>query len=136
VPGFQSICWPKEWGGPKGGTPARRVGDQYLAFFHSNFNDLNDINWYVMGAYTFEAKPPFRLTGISYYPILFEGMFDSPPMVKANPRLRALYPSGFVVEKLEDGRELIHVSCGENDSTLQIVTIDKDALFKTLKRLK
>jgi hypothetical protein len=32
-----------------------------------------------------------------------------------------------------DGQDLIHLSCGENDSAIKILTFDKEALLKTLK---
>jgi len=131
---INSYHWAKAWGKTRGGTPARKVGDEYLAFFHSSFRDDDEISWYVMGAYTFEAKPPFRITSISQYPILFKGMYDSPPLNTANPALRCIFPAGFALENRE-GRELIHVACGENDSAVKIVTIDKEALLKSLKKI-
>jgi predicted GH43/DUF377 family glycosyl hydrolase len=126
--------WPITWGKTRGGTPARRIGDEYLAFFHSSFRDDEDISWYVMGAYTFEAKPPFRITSISHYPILFKGIYDSPPLNTANPALRCIFPAGFALEN-RDGRELIHVACGENDAAIKIVTIDQEVLLKSMKKL-
>lgn len=133
-PPFQNLYWPKQWGEIRGGTPAIKVGDEYLAFFHSGFEDKDEFVWYVMGAYTFESKPPFKITGISHAPILFDGIFSSPHLNTSNPRLRCIYPAGFVVEH-KDGRDLIHVSCGENDSAVKIITMDKEALFKSLKKL-
>ncbi len=134
VESINRYYWPKDWGKLRGGTPARKVGDEYLAFFHSAFRDDEDISWYVMGAYTFEAKPPFRMTSISHYPILFKGIYDSPPLNTANPALRCIFPAGFAVEN-RDGRELIHVACGENDSAIKIITLDKIALLKSMKRI-
>jgi predicted GH43/DUF377 family glycosyl hydrolase len=87
-----------------------------------------------MGAYTFEEKPPFRVTAISHYPILFKGIYDSPILNTASPKKRVIFPCGFVEEK-RDGKELIHISCGENDTATKIVTVDKKALFKSLKKL-
>lgn len=133
-PPFQNLHWPKKWGSVRGGTPAKRVGDQYLAFFHSAFVDEDKFTWYIMGAYTFESKPPFRITGISQCPILFDGIYNSPHLNVANPTIRCIYPAGFVLG--HDGeREVIHVSCGENDSAIKILTFDKDLLLKSLKKL-
>lgn len=131
---FSQYHWPKIWGKPRGGTTARKVGDEYLAFFHSSFRDTEEISWYVMGAYTFEAKPPFRITSISHYPILFKGIYDSPPLNTADPCLRCIFPAGFALET-RDGRELIHVACGENDSAVKVITLDKLALLKSMKRI-
>ena len=35
---YQKLFWPKNWGILRGGTPAQKVGNEYLAFFHSSFN--------------------------------------------------------------------------------------------------
>lgn len=123
--------WPNMWGGVRGGTPAQKIGDCYLAFFHSYFKDENGIIWYCMGAYTFESKPPFRLTGISNYPILFDGIYNSPPLNLSDPSKRVIFPCGFTI----DG-DLIHVSCGENDASTKIVTFHKNELLAGLKKIK
>lgn len=134
-PRLQSFPWPKIWGYPSGGTPARLVDGQYLAFFHSRFRDDNDRPWYVMGAYTFEAHPPFKITAISHYPILFEGMYDTPPQNSAPVNLYAVFPCGFVLAK-KDGKDVLHVACGENDCAVKIVTLDKELLLKNLKKIR
>jgi predicted GH43/DUF377 family glycosyl hydrolase len=133
-PPFQDLYWPKKWGSVRGGTPAKKIGNEYLAFFHSGFKDGDGFVWYVMGAYTFEEKPPFRITGISKYPIFFDGIYSSPHLNTANPELRCIYPAGFV-PGTEDGRDVFYVSCGENDSAIKILTIDKETLLKSLKKL-
>jgi hypothetical protein len=48
---------------------------------------------------------------------------------------QAIFPGGFVIEK-KGKQELIHLSCGENNSTITIVTIDKGCLLKQLKKIK
>lgn len=123
-----------KWGTPLGGTPARLVDGEYLAFFHSKFIDENWYVWYVAGAYTFEAKPPFRVTAMSAEPIFFEHIYDSPMLNTAESNKQVFFPAGYALEKRE-GRTLIHLSCGVNDSAIKIVTIDKKALMKTLKKL-
>lgn len=121
-------------GKPRGGSAAKIVGNEYLAFFHSSFCDDDGINWYIMAAYTFEAKPPFRITAVSNYPILFKGIYDSPPLNTANPLARCVFPGTFACET-RDGKELIHLPCGENDSAVKIITIDKVALLKSMKKI-
>jgi predicted GH43/DUF377 family glycosyl hydrolase len=128
------LDWSDKWGALRGGTPAQLVDGEYLAFFHSSFEDYRGITWYVMGAYTFAAYSPFKITRISPYPILFEGIYDTPHQVIANPKVRSIYPAGFTCERRED-KELIHVSCGENDSGIKIVSMDKNALLLSLKTL-
>lgn len=61
------------YGEIRGGAPPVRIGDEYWVFFHSSTPaTLNNriTRRYVMGAYAFEAKPPFAMTRISKKPIL------------------------------------------------------------------
>lgn len=127
--------WPRIWGPLRGGTPALLVDGQYLAFFHSSFKDKQKVLWYCLGAYTFEATPPFRITGISHYPIMFKGIYNTPPLNTADPLKRVIFPCGFVVEKRAEG-DWIHLSCGENDASVKIVTLNKDKLLQGLKKIK
>ncbi len=134
---FHKHLWPKLWGKLRGGSTVQKIDDeQYLGFFHSNYIDKenNRFAWYLMGAYTFTAKPPFKLTSFSNYPIFFDGIYDSPIMGTADPHKRVIFPCSYVLEK-KDGKELIHVSCGENDSQIKIITFDKKNLLKSLKKI-
>lgn len=131
----QRLYWPHFWGTPRGGAPARKIDNQYMSFFHSCFRDKQGYFWYLMGAYTFEAKPPFRITAISHYPIMFDGIYNSPLMNTAPHEKRVIFPSGFTTETTADGRELIHVTCGENDCAIKIVTLNKNILLESLKRI-
>ncbi len=126
------FAWETVWGQMRGGTPPRLVDGEYLSFFHSAFRDERGFVWYVMGAYTFEAEAPFRITKMSPHPILYRGAYEAPIRNTANPRVRTLYPVSFVAET-RFGKEVIQLSCGENDSCVKILTIDKDSLLKSLK---
>lgn len=128
---IDDIPWNKKWGPPLCGTPARLVDGEYLSFFHSKFRDRNGIIWYVMGAYTFEAAPPHRVTKVSPYPILFDGIYDAEYKNTAEPCKCVIFPSSFALQKLNN-QDLIHLSCGENDSTIKVLTFNKDALLDTL----
>jgi predicted GH43/DUF377 family glycosyl hydrolase len=130
---YISLPWESKWGKISGGTPSKKIGDEYLGFFHSWFTDENNLVWYVMGAYTFNAAPPFNLTGISKYPILFKEIYETPFANTACIEKRVIFPSGFVLEN-QNGRELIQLACGENDCGIKIVTIDKENLLKSLQR--
>jgi hypothetical protein len=129
-------------GGLRGGTPAVKISDtEYMAFFHSFINppmdtyDPDDIQHlqktglplrnYIMGCYTFECGPPFRLLRYSAGPLLYPGIFDS-----TNPRIprhKVVFPSGLIVE---NGK--VHVSCGENDACIKVVTFDLEELLSSL----
>ncbi|MBU6383145.1 MAG: hypothetical protein KGR16_02370 [Verrucomicrobia bacterium] len=129
---LSSLDWPKQWGIPRGGTPPRLVDGEYLSFFHSSLIDDRGITWYVMGAYAFEAAAPYRITKISPHPILFHEIYRTAHQNTANPKVRCIYPAGFVLERRE-GKDLIQLSCGENDSAVKVLTIDKEALLRSLK---
>jgi predicted GH43/DUF377 family glycosyl hydrolase len=131
---FRPLAWPHMWGEMRGGAPAKKIGDEYLGFFHSCFTEQNGLVWFAMGAYTFENSPPFRLTSISNHPILFKGIFDTPLTHTAPVNKRVIYPGGFVYEKQGD-MELVHVACGENDCGIKIVTMNLKNLKKNLIRL-
>ncbi len=126
----QNMPWHKSWGIIRGGTPPVLVDGQYLAFFHSFFKESGKI-WYVMGAYTFESAPPFRITACSSLPILFKGIYNTKTNNTAFSRKPSIFPSGLVLGK-ENGEDVIHVACGENDCAVKIVTFDKKALLKSL----
>jgi len=131
---YLPLPWADKWGAIRGGAPAQKIGNEYLGFFHSSFAE-NGLLWYVMGAYTFEAHPPFRITGISNHPIIFRGMFETPYTNTAPLNKCVIFPSGFVIEK-QRSRELIHLACGENDSTVKIVTFDKKKLLASMNRFE
>jgi predicted GH43/DUF377 family glycosyl hydrolase len=132
---YLNLAWEKKWGKISGGTPSLLIGDEYLSFFHSWFIDDLKRYWYVMGAYTFAAKPPFQLTSMSSYPLLFKSIYETPPINTSSLDKRVIFPSGFVVEKNKD-RELIHLVCGENDAGIKVVTIDKEKLIHNLVRFQ
>jgi predicted GH43/DUF377 family glycosyl hydrolase len=132
---YNKLFWSNLWGDSvRGGTPAKKVDDIYLSFFHTFFVDENNSAWYNMGAYTFEDKAPFRINAISNYPILYKGIYDSPPINTADPKKRVVFPAGFVTDR-EEGRDVIHVVCGENDCAIKVVTMDKEILLKGLKKI-
>lgn len=57
--GIKNFCW--NYGELRGGTEAKLVGNQYLAFFHSQGTIHSRFSMtYWMGAYTFSKEPPFR----------------------------------------------------------------------------
>lgn len=118
------INWERRWGSLKGSTPAQLVDGEYLTFFHSTFfDDITHSTCYVMGAYTFEKNPPHRITAMSKWPLTFPTIYDTPYGISGNKNLKCVFPAGFVV----DGDQ-IHISCGENDSAVKIVTLSKQIL--------
>lgn len=131
---YQKLGWPPLWGAIRGGATARKIDDQYVSFFHSFFTDFNGIVWYVMGAYAFEDTPPFRITALSKHPILFKTIYDTPPMSADTAYKRVIFPGSFL-PAVRDGKEVIHLVCGENDCAIKIITLDKQALLNSLRKI-
>jgi predicted GH43/DUF377 family glycosyl hydrolase len=125
-----NIQW--NWGVPRGGTQAVLDGDHYLAFFHS-WIDLptiqsngRKVSHYVMGAYMFEAHPPFSIIAISPEPIVAENFYQ-PPYYKTWKPLRCIFPAGLVINE-----DYIWVSYGRQDHEIWIAKLDKKNLLKSL----
>jgi len=119
-PCYSRFFW--KWGKPRGGTPAKLLDGEYLAFFHSCFGKKKKKKLYVMGAYTFQACPPYKITKVSKFPLIFAN----------NKKTRIYFPTGFVI-KNENGKDLIYLSYGENDQISKIAIIDKEKLFENMQ---
>ena len=82
-----------------------------------------------MGAYIFKAELPFKILAITPRPIEHSDFYTARHRVE---NLHVIYPAGFVIENNEK-QSLLHVACGENDTSIRIVTIDKNLLFASMK---
>jgi predicted GH43/DUF377 family glycosyl hydrolase len=120
--------WERQWGEIRGGTPAIKVGDEYLTFFHSSFKHKKQ-RWYVFGALTFKSNPPFTITRISPCPILAHNFYSAESSDKRlfGPNMRVLFPCGLICES-----NYIYVLCGENDVGIRLITFDKMHLMDSL----
>lgn len=120
------------WGVPRGGTQAVLDGNHYLGFFHSWVDvptlqsNGKKLTHYMMGAYTFESKPPFNILSVSPEPIVAEGFYD-PPYYKTWKPLRCVFPAGLVVDE-----NYAWLAYGRQDHEMWIAKIDKKKLLKTL----
>ncbi len=129
-----SIQW--DWGPLRGGTPALRINDQYLAFFHSAKNIISvqsngkSMTHYVTGCYTFSCKPPFEITAMSPEPIVGQDFYLSMNKARWKP-LRVVFPCGFIFDD-----EHIFVSYGRQDNEIWIAKLDKAALLESLVPVK
>ncbi len=104
--------WP--WGHARGGTPPILWGEGYLSILHSSRNiERPDASWkypetlrYHAAAYTFEAKPPFRVLEISRAPILTgsdsHGFAGDPRNPKFEDPL-CVFPCGLVADPASGG---------------------------------
>jgi predicted GH43/DUF377 family glycosyl hydrolase len=131
----KKLMWEDRFGTIRGGTPAIKIGSEYLTFFHSCF-EANYKKWYVFGAMTFAGKPPFRIQKISQYPILFRRMYSTKSTLRTwwypRKRLKVTFPSGCVLSK-SNGREVIYLVIGENDSGMKLITLDTKKLLNSLR---
>lgn len=125
--------WNWHWGEPRGGSPALRVDDDYLAFFHSFVtiptlhSDGRKMNHYFMGAYTFSATPPFPIKSVSPEPIVGLGFYKGPVYKPYWGSVRCVYPCGFIFNE-----NFIWVSYGRQDHEVWIAKLDKKKLFDSL----
>jgi predicted GH43/DUF377 family glycosyl hydrolase len=119
TPGFG---W--KWGHMRGGSPPIRVGDEYICFFHSSTKWTEKKRQYHMGAYVFEAKPPFKMKRMTRKPLLSGSQKD--PWIEGLPLV--VFPCGSIL----DGKKYV-VSMGINDYTsawIEIPVKDLDSLMK------
>lgn len=110
----EAATWP--WGHIRGGSPPIPWGkDQMLAIFHSSVptEDAPHYVRYYGAAYTFEAKPPFRITAISSKPIMAGSEADGhgyDPRYSQGWKPYVVFPCGLVPQD-----EGWLVSLGVND---------------------
>jgi predicted GH43/DUF377 family glycosyl hydrolase len=124
---------PWEWGILRGGTAAVRCGSEYLAFFHSSLPMASvhsagkQIVHYFMGAYTFQAEPPFAITRMSPEPIVGPGFYKGayyPPYWKT---VRVVFPGGILMDDAH-----VWVVYGREDHECWVMKLDKARLLSSL----
>lgn len=122
---------PPIWAGGelRGGSPPLRLGDEYVCFLHaSTVEDRPGIpghRRYVCPVYTFEAKPPFRVTGITPKPVWEVDETVRPYGLGYS----VLFPCGAAVE----GDSLV-VSMGHHDHWIELRRISLSDLTNRLTR--
>lgn len=113
-------------GEPRGGTPPIRVGNEYWSFFHSFTPWKHPKRRYHMGAYAFEAKPPFKVTRMTSLPLLSASARD--PIHEMLPIV--VFPGGALFEN-----GMWHVVLGINDlkcAWMRIPHADLESLTRPL----
>lgn len=100
-----------------------RVGDEYISFFHSSVYWKGRQKRYIMGAYAFEAKPPFKVTRITPTPLLAGS--DQDTRINGGP------PCIFVNGSVFDGKEWL-LSFGVNDEACGWIRIPHRKLEKRM----
>jgi len=129
---------PTDWfqyGHPRGGTPPVRIGDEYWSFFHSStpWDEWNKVHpgharrRYHMGAYAFEAKPPFAITRFCRQPLLTgsqqDPWFDGLPLV--------VFPCGALLESSQTW----YITMGINDCASAWIAIPHEDLLTLIPRI-
>ncbi|RYH29705.1 hypothetical protein EON65_07580 [archaeon] len=122
------VLW--QYGELRGGSPAKVIhtlhGNRYLTFFHSQYLDSNTgMLTYYMGAYLFQAHPPFAMTHITPDIIACKQCYNEEYGIAYKALDYILFPMGFVIR--ERG-QILFVSVGRNDNSAYILKINKTAL--------
>lgn len=114
------------YGRPSGGTPPVRVGNLYWSFFHSSQRvGTMDKKRYFMGAYAFDAKPPFQIRYMSKQPIM-AGTRAHPVTLWHH---LVVFPMGAIYDQITD--EWL-VTLGVNDCLNAWVRIPHQHLLQTV----
>lgn len=128
------ICW--DWGELRGGTSALKVGNEYLAFFHSSKwmasvqsmkSHGKAVAHYFMGAYTFSTEPPFKINKISPSPILAPGFYTGRHYKPYWGSIKAIFPCGYIFDD-----NYIWVTYGKQDHEIWVAKMDREGLFNSL----
>lgn len=125
-----NITW--DWGQLRGGTPALRYNDHYLAFFHSSklmtsVHNPKQARHYFIGAYIFQATLPFTITHMSPFPIIGNNFYHGATYKPYWGTIVAVFPCGFI-----DHDDYLWLSYGRQDHELWVAKIDKKKLYESL----
>lgn len=127
----EPVQW--DYGTFSGGTPPIKYGDVYLSFFHGYSPCVPSPHYrrYYYGAYTFEAKPPFKILGITPFPICMASgknrWYPNPGFFGWEPQV--VFPCGSYFD--EETNQIV-LSIGVNDCYNSIVTISSEELSRSL----
>lgn len=118
-----------KYGEVRGGSNPVRVGDLYWTFFHSSVKWAVHKRRYFMGAYAFEAKPPFQIVRFTPMPLLTgtsaEHWWPGLPEV--------VFPCG---SYFDGDRQQFVVSYGVNDVRCGFLKIPMSELEQVTKQLR
>ena len=126
-----------KWGELRGGTPALKIDNQYLAFFHSSMemdtvhSNGEKILHYFMGAYTFSLEPPFKITQISPEPIIGQNFYHGTIYTPYWKPVRVVFPCGYIFDE-----NSVWIAYGRQDHEIWIAKLDKAGLLASLRKYK
>lgn len=107
------VEWP--YGHFRGGTPPVLHNGKFISFWHGSTDDPLLCRRYYLGAYTFEAKPPFKPIGVSAYPLIYGSSNEA---FCGSGNEMCIFPMG--KRRLSKGWQ---VACGINDSFCALIDI-------------
>lgn len=120
----------------RGGTPAIYVKelDAYLTFFHSclRYREREPKTLkvhqpfsriYYMGAYLFDAKPPFKILAYTPQPLSYKDQYK-----KLNVNYHIIFPCGLLEQE-----DRFLISAGIQDEKTEILSVKKADLYKQFK---
>lgn len=114
---------PWDFGQMRGGSPPVLLDGLYWCFFHSNIQLGPKRRRYFMGAYAFDAQPPFSIKLVTLEPLLSGSMEDQGLMP-------VIFPGGAVHQ---DNKWL--VAFGVNDARSAWIEIPHDDLLERMASL-
>lgn len=126
-----NIHWP--WGELRGGTPAIKINERYLSFFHSSIelasvhSEGKSVPHYFIGAYTFSKEPPFEITHISRKPLVAKGFYTGITYPYYWKPVSVVFPCGILAEG-----NVIWITYGRQDHEIWVAKIDRVRLLKSL----
>lgn len=129
---YLSLLWP--YGEIRGGSPAWRIGNQYLTIFHSSTDPKGDLlKTYTMGAYTFSTSPPFRLTACSRHPMVlpefYSGLWTDLPLSYYHIDY-VVFPMGYL---LSSDEKYLYLFYGKQDNEAWMAKISVAGLLTSLR---
>lgn len=115
-----------KYGEVRGGTPPVLVDGEYWTFFHSSLPHKICTKQYHIGAYSFEAHPPFRITRITPKPVLSGSM----EMCWNPGKPACVFPGGAIIKNME-----WLVVFGVNDLECGWIKIQHDELARSTRKV-
>ena len=125
-----------DWGHKhlRGGSEAHLIDDKfYLSFFHTQTHfEGSGLATYFFGAYTFSAKAPFTLLGLSRFPIIEKALYTG-KWNKRFPRRKidyVVFPMSFFIKA-----STIYVTVGHQDEYGYLLTLHLSDVLLSLRNV-
>lgn len=111
----------------RGGTPAKRWGDEYVTFAHARYT-VKEKTFYTTVVYTFEKEYPFRITAISD-----EFFFNEYDTVEQEKIIQ--FVSGLEISGDSKEESIFHISYGLQDCESRMISIPEKIIKRLLRKI-